>query len=162
MEVNKNSKQIGYKLTLERIVENLNRAMEKVELQEDIVVYKAVSEGRIREKNINVFNLNPELELKKAFEENKTKITLYKINLKKGINIVGYTNCIFYDNQHKTLPAGMNEDTRIIVDLSSLELEEVNRSQFKKIKFEDEKNDFTNVTIKSVNVIELDEKDLEE
>ncbi len=162
LEVNKNSKQIGYKLTLERIVENLNRAMEKVELQEDIVVYKAVSEGRIREKNINVFNLNPELELKKAFEENKTKITLYKINLKKGINIVGYTNCIFYDNQHKTLPAGMNEDTRIIVDLSSLELEEVNRSQFKKIKFEDEKNDFTNVTIKSVNVIELDEKDLEE
>ncbi len=157
LEVNKNSKQIGYKLALERVIESINRAINKVHIPDDIIAYKAVASGKIRDDEINIFNLNPEEELQKAFEEHKSKITLYKIHLKKGSHAIGFTNSIFYDNTHKTLPKGMDLDPRIIVDTSKLDLEETDTDGFKMIKFENEKNDFGAVAIRTVNVIELSE-----
>ena len=84
------------------------------------------------------------------------------MNLKKGTNAVGFTNSIYYDNHHKTLPAGMNFDSKMLVDVSRLKLEQINRTTFKIIRFEDEKNDFTSVSIRTVDIIELDEKEEEQ
>lgn len=162
LDVNKNSKQIGYKQTLERVVESIERALEKVEIEDDIIVYKAVPEGKLRLNNINLFDLNPKTELQRAFSEFNSKISLYKISLKKGTKAIGFTNSIFYDNQYKTLPVGMNLDTRILVNTEKLEMEEIDRDAFKMIKFDDEKNDFTGVTIRSVSVINCEQKEDEE
>ena len=106
---------------------------------------------------INIFNTNPKAELKRAFSEINSKITLLKVNLNKGTKAIAYTNSIYYDNQYKTLPQGMNLDSRILVDTSDLELEQVDETEFKMIRFEDEKNDFTTGTIKTIKVIELNQ-----
>ena len=158
LDVNKNSKQIGFKLTLERIAENLNRALQKIQLEEDIIVYKAIPDSRLKYKDTYVFDLNPEEELKRAFSQYNTRITLYKICLKKGTHAVGFTNGIYFDNEHKTLPFGMNFTSKILVDINKIKIEEIDKNSFKMIKFDDEKQDFTDVTIRTVNLVECEQK----
>lgn len=154
LDISKNTKQIGYKLSLEQILNNIKSALDKVRLKEDVPVYKAMSDNKINQGNISVFNINPENEIKSIEKQDKNKINFYKINLKQGVNILVYTNIMFYDNQNKTLPLGMDLSTKVLVDLSKLQLRLVNKATFRIAELEDEKNDFSNINIKNVNVFE--------
>ena len=51
-------------------------------------------------------------------EDNSEKVNLYKIKLKEGINLAYYTNIMYYDNEHNTLPVGMNIDDYVLFDMS--------------------------------------------
>ena len=78
LEVNKNTKQIGFKLILQSIVQNVTKALEKGIIPESLPVYKAINENLLNNKEINVFNINPEIEMKEAVEEfgeNTIKLT---------------------------------------------------------------------------------------
>ena len=119
-------------------------------------VHKAIIDDKIDDRKINVFDINPENEINKAIKEENCKINFYKINLKEGTNIVSYTNCIFFDNQNKTLPVGQDLSTNILVDVSRLNLTLKNKSSFKIVKFENKHDDFSKVEIKTVNVFEFD------
>ena len=87
---------------------------------------------------------------------------MYKLNIKEGTNGIGFTNSIFYDNQNKTLPIGMDLSTKMIIDISKLHLKLSNKKSFKIASFEDENNDFSNVNIKDVDVFEYEIVDLED
>lgn len=154
LDIFKNTKTIGYKLSLEQVLNNIKTSLDKVQLIEDIPVYKAMSENKISQNNISVFNINPESEIEDIDKKDKNKINFYKINLKQGINILAYTNIIFYDNQNKTLPIGMDLSTKVLLDLSKLELNLVNKFTFRVAKLENEENDFSSINIKTVNVFE--------
>lgn len=155
LEINKTTKQLGYKLTLERINENIKAALEKIKLDDDLSVYIA-SNKKLNKKDINICNLNPENEIKEASMKEENKIEFYKINLKKGVNAIAYTNIIFYDNKNKTLPIGMDLSTKIVVDLSKIKLKEKTKKTFKIVCLEDEKDELSKTIIKSVNVTEYD------
>ena len=156
LEISKNTKQIGFKLSLENVIANVKTALTKVVIPEDVPVYKAIIDDKIDDRKINVFDINPENEINKAIKEENSKINFYKINLKEGTNIVSYTNCIFFDNQNKTLPVGQDLSTNILVDVSRLNLTLKNKSSFKIVKFENKHDDFSKVEIKTVNVFEFD------
>ena len=156
LEINKNTNQIGYKISLENVVENITKALEKVVVPEDLPVYKAVPGKEIEEKEINVFNINPEREIKEVLKSNENKINLYKINLKEGTNAISYTNIIFYDNQNKTLPVGQDLSTKILIDVSKLKIELKEKSTFKIVEFENEKDDFSKMNVKTINLFEYD------
>lgn len=158
LDINKNSKQVGYKLTLTRVVNNIKDALKKVSLPDDLPVYKAVAGDKIEKNDINLFNIDLKNEIKNIVKTEETKINLYKINLTKGTNAIGCTNIIYYDNQNKTLPVGMNLDTRILVDISKLQLELKSKQSFKINVFENQQDDFSNANIKYVNVYEYDIK----
>lgn len=81
---------------------------------------------------------------------------MYKINLKRGANAISFTNCIFYDNQNKTLPLGQDLSTNILVDISKLKLKLISKTNFKMIHYEEENNDFSKIALKTVNVLEYD------
>ena len=51
-----------------------------------------------------------------------------------------YTNIIFYDNQNKTLPEGQDLSTKILVDTTKLKLNLKNKTNFKIVEFENEKD----------------------
>ena len=155
LEINKNTKQIGYKLTLEKVIENIKKAMEKIVITEDLPVYKAIIDGTLEENNINLFNINEEEEIRNILEQGTGKVNLYKIKLKKGANAISYTNIMFYDNQNKTLPLGQDLSTNILVDISKLKLELENKTEFKIVQFEEKDNDFSKVNIRSVKVYEF-------
>ena len=156
LEISKNTKQIGFKLSLENIISNIKTALTKVVVPEDVPVYKAIIDDKIDDRQINVFDINPENEINQAIKNEDNKINFYKINLKEGTNAVSYTNCIFYDNQNKTLPVGQDLSTKILVDISKLNLTLKNKSKFKIVQFEDEHDDFSKIEIKTINVFEFD------
>ena len=156
LEINKNTKQLGYKLTLEKVVENIKNAIQKVVVVDDLPIYKAISDEKLEKNNMNLFNINEELEINDIVEKVGNKINLYKINLRKGINAISYTNIIFYDNQNKTLPVGQDLSTKILVDISKLQLERKGKKEFHIVHFDEKDNDFSKVDIKTVNVCEYD------
>ena len=156
LEISKNTKQIGFKLSLENVIANVKTALTKVVIPEDVPVYKAIIDDKIDDRKINIFDINPENEINMAIKNDDNKINFYKINLEEGANAVGYTNCIFFDNQNKTLPVGQDLSTKILVDVSQLDLTLKEKTSFKIVKFEDEHDDFSKVEIKTVNVFEFD------
>ena len=156
LEINKNTKQLGYKLALEKVVENIKNAIQKVVVVDDLPIYKAISDEKLEKNNMNLFNINEELEINDIVGKVGNKINLYKINLRKGINAISYTNIIFYDNQNKTLPVGQDLSTKILVDISKLQLERKGKKEFHIVHFDEKDNDFSKVDIKTVNVCEYD------
>lgn len=155
LDITKTTKQIGYKLTLENVIENVKSAVEKVTISEDLPVYKAMPDKLLDEKEINIFDINPETEMKEAIQQEQNKINFYKINLKQGVNAISFTNSIFYDNQNKTLPVGQDLSTKILVDISKVNLELKEKTSFKVVDFEKE-NDFSEIEIKEIQVFEYD------
>ena len=155
LDINKNTKQIGYKLSLEKVIENLKMAMEKVVLLEDVPVYKATVDNELEEKNINLFDMNPETEIREILKQDKNQIYFYKFYLKKGTNGICLTNSIFYDNQNKTLPVGQDLSSKVLVDISKLNKQLKEENSFKIVDLE-ENNDFSKINIKTVHVIEYE------
>ena len=161
MDIDKNTKTIGYKLTLQVVIKNILKALDSVVIPESLAVYRMTDSEKLNIKEINVFNINPENEIKEVLKSDFYKINLYKLNIKEGTNGVGFTNIIFYDNKNKTLPIGMDLSTKMIVDISKLHLSLVNEKSFKIANFENEENDFSKISIKDVQVFEYEVVDLE-
>lgn len=159
--VNKNTKQVGYKTKLEQVIEIVKKALEKVVVTEDLPVYKAFINEKLNQNNFNVFDINPEIEIENIIKQKENKINLYKVNLKRGVNAINYTNIIFYDNQNKTLPLGQDISSNILVDLSKIELVEKEKQEFKILSFENEHDDFSKMAVKTITVYEMDIKEEE-
>ena len=156
LDINMNAKSIGYKLTLEKIVENIKKALEKVVVCEDILVYKAMEDKLLDEKEINVFNMNPQEEIQDIIKTDND-INFYKINLKRGSHAISFTNQIFYDNQNKTLPIGQDLSSKIVVDIASVQVDLKQKTTFRILRLEEE-NEFSDIEIKTINVFECDAK----
>ena len=135
---------------------NIKKALDKVVIIDDLPVYKILDNEKLEPKDINIFNINPENEIHENIKDKGNKFNLYKINIKRGMNGISYTNIIFYDNQNKTLPIGQNISTKILVDLSKVDLKLINRTSFKMTEIEDEKDDFSKVNVKTFQVFEYD------
>lgn len=162
LEINKNTKQLGYKLALQMVMQKMSKAIEKGIIPEKLPVYKAKNTENINNKEINVFNINPENEMEEAVKAEGDKINLYKLNVKEGTKGIGFTNIIFYDNQNKTLPVGMDLSTKMIIDMTKLHLKLLNNMSFNILCIKDENDDFSDVSIKEVNVFEYGIVDLED
>ena len=156
LDINKNTKQLEYKLSLEKVIDNIKAAIPKITIKEELPVYKAMGNRLLDEKEINIFDINPETEMKKITKQQENKINFYKINLKKGVNGISFTNIIFYDNQNKTLPLGQDLSTRIMIDISKLDMKIKNKFSFKILSFDNENDDFSDITIKTINCFEYD------
>ncbi len=160
LEVNKNTKQIGFKLVLQSIIQNITKALEKGVIPESLPVYKAINENILNNKGINVFNINPENEMKEASIAYGNNINLYKLHIKEGTKGIGFTNIIFYDNQNKTLPVGMELSTKMIIDTSKLHLRMLDQKSFNIMSFDNEQDDFSDFEIKKVTVFDYEIVDL--
>ena len=156
LDINKNTKQLGFKLSIEKISSNIKEALNKVVVPENLPIYKAIADEKLDERQINIFNINPEAEIKNALKNQKGKINFYKINIEERTNAVSYTNCIFYDNQNRTLPIGQDLSTNILIDIAKLNLKLKEKTTLKVINIEDESDDFSRVTLKTINVYEFD------
>ena len=154
LEITKMTRQIGFKLSLEQIVKNIKNAFGKVQSPEDITVYKAIIGEKIDENEFNVFNMNPETEMKEICKQEGNNINLYKLSVKQGQDILGFTNIIYYDNRNKTLPLGMDFSSKVMVDISQMDLNIKRSSTFHIATLENEEDDFSKVIVKKVTVYE--------
>lgn len=158
LRISKSTQAVDYKVALNNSIRIISDAIKKNKLEQDISAYKWEEDGKNIDPNeINVFNLNPEIEIENALSTTEnSKFNLYKMNFEKGIKAIAFTNCIYYDNQNKTLPIGQDLSTKLLVDITKIDLNLKNKTSFKVVEFEDEKDDFSKVNIKTVTVFEFD------
>ena len=156
LEVNQNTKKLGYRLSLELVIKNIMKALNKIVIPENLSVYKSTENQKLDEKEINVFNINPEKEIEEVIKGEEQEINLYKVNVKQGTKGLGFTNIIFYNNQNKTLPVGMDLSTKMIFDISKLNLKLKEKTTFKMADFENPEDDFSDFIVKNINVYEYD------
>ena len=78
---------------------------------------------------LKTFDINPE----KAIEqyEDNTQIDLYKINIDENTKVIYFSNSIYYNNYNKTLPLGMNVETKGVINLDNYELKQVSKDDFR-------------------------------
>ena len=156
LDVKKGKKGLELKKDIVDIVKNIKKALKKNLLDEDLYAYKALP-YEIDLNEIQSLSLNEETELDECLKNDRVrnKIYLYKIKLPKGTNFVAFSNIIFYNNKNMTLPVGMNLSNKILVDLKSLNLNQTNSIEVRKTDFQNDKNDFSKVMVRNINIIEL-------
>ena len=159
LEINQSTKTLGYKLTLEKVLNNIKKALEKNKIKEQIPVYKAMCDEKIKRNTLQLVNINPEEEIQKLLKSDAEKLYLYKINLTEETNAIGITDSCLYDNQNKTLPIGMDLSTKCLIDIGKLPLVLKRKSTFRIIDLEN-KDDFADTKIKNICLLEyeLDEE----
>jgi hypothetical protein len=126
--------------------------LEKINITEDFSIYAAI-DGKMNRKGISLFNIDAEAEIKKAMQTDATKINLYKINLIRNTNAIAFTNSVFYDNQYKTLPLGMDLSTNFLFDPSKVNIKPGEKRTFRIVTLPDE-NNYSKIEVKTVHVLE--------
>ena len=115
------------------------------------------------EKSINKMN-----EFYKKFVEDKqnlyneilknkkknTNIYLYKIKLPKGSNFIAFSNIVLYNNKNMTLPVGMQESNRILVDTDELNLKPEESKKINVQYLQNKKDDFSDLVMKKIEIFE--------
>ena len=162
LDITKETKGIDLKKTIVAVIKDIKRALKKNTLEEDLYVYKATS-TELDENELQIVSLDEESELEDYISSNEdnSKIYLYRIKLSKGTNFIGFSNIIYYNNKNMTLPLGMQLSNKILIDLPALELDEINKKKIRKIELLDNKNDFSKITLKTINIKEFDSKQKE-
>ena len=152
------TKQLGYKMSLEKIVQSINEILQNNKIEEEMYIYMIASKNELNKDIYNIFNINPEQEINKILYNKEKEFNLYKINIKNGINAIMFTNIIYYNNKNRTLPEGMNLSTNMLVDLSNIELKLEKNTSFNIVSFEDKNDELSLFDVKNINVYEYDIK----
>ena len=157
LDINKNTKLNEYVEKLENVISNLNSAFEKIKLTVDLPVYKAIT-GKMNDK-INVFNIEGKNTVSDLIKENTDRFNVYKINLKENIPILPFTNIVYYENNNKTLPLGMNISEGILLNNDLLDLELKSSKTVKIVSYKDPDNHLSSVKIKEIDIEQYDIKE---
>ncbi len=164
LRVSKTLKTVEYKAALENFINIIKMAITKNKLGQNISAYKWTEEDvNIDTNEFNIFNLNVEKEIEKALTDTESgKVNLYKMNFEKDVNAVAFSNCVYFDNQNKTLPIGMDKDTRILVKILDTDITLKDKKVIRVGQLEDNKDDASKLIVKTINVLEYDVKEFEE
>ena len=166
LRVSKSMKTIEYKAALSNAISIINEAIEKNKLTQEVAGYKWMEDDQNIDTNeFNVFNLNPEKEIENALMDTESgKVNLYKMNLEKGVKAIAFSNCVYYDNQNKTLPVGMDKDTRILANILDTDITLDSKKVIRVGRLEDNSDIASKLIIKTINVLEytVQEEEVEE
>lgn len=131
MNINKKIDIFDFTEKMHGILNYLDGAIPKITSIYDMNLYKLVPINKtIDENNFEIFNINVENELESFDDDNEGAYNLIVLNYKEGMPIIYYTNSIFFDNENKTLPIGMNLSTKVLIDNSRLKFELINKTKF--------------------------------
>ena len=70
--------------------------------------------------------------------------------------MIAISNIILYNNRNMTLPVGMDESNEILIDMNDLNLKEISEKKIKTVKLENEKDDFSEDVLNTIEVLELE------
>lgn len=163
LRISKALKTVEYKAELENAINIIENAIEKNRLELNVAGYKWIEEEQNIDTNeFNIFNLNPEKEIENALRETESgKINLYKMNFDKNVKAIAFSNCVYYDNQNKTLPVGMDKDTRILAKILDTDISLESKKVIRVGRLENENDISSKLIIKTINVLEYSVKEIE-
>ena len=82
------------------------------------------------------------------------------MNFAKGVKAVAFSNCVYYDNQNKTLPEGMDLDTRILAKILDTDITLENKKVIRVGMLDDENDDAAKLIIKTIHLLEYNVKEI--
>ena len=162
LRISKTLKAVEYKAALTDAIGIVCKAISETELDQELAGYKWIpEEENIDTNELNVFNLDAEKEIENAIKESESgKINLYKMNFAKGVKAVAFSNCVYYDNQNKTLPEGMDLDTRILAKILDTDITLENKKVIRVGMLDDENDDAAKLIIKTIHLLEYNVKEI--
>ena len=132
LNINKQIDIFDFTEKLHSIVNYIDGAMPKIKSEYDMSLYKLVTiSEQIKEKCLDVYNINIEKELENYEDRGEGALNLIKLNLKEGMPLIYYSNIVFYDNTNQTLPEGMDLSSQILLDNNKYEFTLINKSKFR-------------------------------
>ncbi len=132
LQISKKTTVKEYKETLKNLLYLLDENYDKIEIPYSVKAYKLISEQqKLNQDNYEIFSIEPQSEVCEHVKEEENNYILYKLNLKENMPMLFYTNIMFYDNQNKTLPLGMDLSTQILVNLKEFNLKQIATTKFR-------------------------------
>ena len=155
--IKKGMKVLELKKALTDVDKELKKALTKNSLNEDLYVY-FISENKIDIKGLMIVSLNEEKYMQDfiKYSESNSDIYIYRIKLPINTNFIGFTNIVMYNNRNMTLPVGMHESNQILIDYDKLNINQINNNQINIEYLENEKDDFSNIITRKINVLEFE------
>ncbi len=155
LEVTKNLNLEEYQDKMLNILNNIYEALNKSSSPISVPIYY-VGDKDLEENAMQVFCINPEEMLKENI--NEKELNMYKLNTKENMPIVYFSNSIYYDNNNKTLPLGMDITSKCLIKLSDYETILRQKDEFRVTNIKDE----LKVNTIKINVYEYDLRKKEE
>ena len=155
--IKKGMKVLELKKALTDVDKEIKKALTKNSLNEDLYVY-FISENKIDFKGLMIVSLNEEKYMQDfiKYSESNNDIYIYRIKLPINTNFIGFTNIVMYNNRNMTLPVGMYESNQILIDYDKLNINQINNNQINIEYLENEKDDFSNIITRKINVLEFE------
>lgn len=119
LDISDNTTVKDYKEKLEKEITIIENTLEKTKALTDMNVYLCSNE-KLNLNNIEMFYINPSDAIN---NEDLDKISLYKIKIKEGMNLVYNTNIIHYNNFNNTLPSGMDVQSTVTFDMKKYKMD---------------------------------------
>ena len=119
LDISDNTSLEDYEEKIKKETVVIEEALEKTKAITDMDIYVSLYE-KLNLNNIEMFYTDP---LDAIRADNSDKISLYKIKVKEGMNIVYNTNIIHYNNFNKTLPAGMDVQNTVTFDMKKYKID---------------------------------------
>ena len=137
-----------YTETIKNIIKDIKNAINKIKIEIQIPVYKETKEL----KKFNIFNINPEDAIARFKNSEEKETNLYKINLKEEDKVVALTNIIYYFNNNKTLPLGMDVEEGLLLEMGKVEDKIKETKTINLVCYKNPDDEMSKIEIKKIHV----------
>ena len=103
-----------------------------------------------------VYDLSIENALQKYEDDGEGALNLVKLNLKEDMPLLYFSNIIFFDNNNKTLPEGMDLSSSVLLDTKKFIFKLISKTKFRTNNYFTESNNLTSPKSKDIFVYEYD------
>lgn len=134
LNINDNTTMDEYKKILQNIISKINEAEGKVSINIDFPIYFASNNENLDE--FKLFTINPQDTLGNILEG---EIYIHKIIANENLKYIPLTNIVYFNNLNKTLPLGMDCETKILVNTNSLKYNNIKKEENNILTFKDNK-----------------------
>ena len=157
LNINRKIDVFDFTEKLQGTLNYIEGAIPKVNSIYDMSLYKVVQiTEKVQEKAFDVYNMDIEKALSEHPDNGEGALNLIKLNYKENMPILYYTNIMFFDNQNKTLPEGMDLSTSVLIDCNRLDFKLIGKNKFRTNNYFVEQNNLIQPKSKDVFVYEYD------
>lgn len=157
LEISQNLVQRDFQEKLIKIDENIKAGIKRIKSPFDMPIYR-ISREQQDQNQIAIYHLDEISCMEKMKYKDEKDLILNKVNIKENMPIIFYTNIIFYDNNNKTLPLGMNISDQVLIDEEQFEFVLKEKREFKTNEYGNNKEDAVKLEVQTIIVYEYDVK----
>ena len=152
LDISQNTTIEEYEEMIKKIVDNIKSAIKKIKIGIQVSAYK---EARSLDE-FNIFNINPEDAITKFKNSEEKETNLYKINLKEETQVVALTNIVYYFNNNKTLPLGMDVEDGLILNIDNADKKLKEEKTINIVCYKNPDDEMSKTEIKKIHVKSLE------